>query len=1189
MEAAREQGSTRRAPPHVAREPERPRDSQAQWLHAAGNMAVQSVLVAGKPTGARSAFSGVRRGTVQKKCACSAGHKPCSKCASESVQPSLSGNGEPLAFSQQVHFERLLGGDFSNVRVHRDEEAAHAAEDIHARAFTVGDRIAFGRGEYQPETEGGQQLLAHELAHVVQQATGARAKCKETADADTAEREADNAANAVVRYEPAQRLSAAPPGVPQRDERKDYSNEDKSEFATRVLERGASRLVENMAVLDKWRDYVNSMEGFQLRAQLMTGTLMEYATVASRTPSGRERFERGVGTHHAADRAFEESMLDIESTYRERVYSMVADLSGNAFGYYTSPSEAERLRVVAGEITEKDLAPSEWVPADPRYAAYRDPIERFRTGKEGGCQFCHDINRAWQETTRVWGAPMPHGDLFGKMHSVVGRLDQLRSAALGSSFMLPVFPSGGSQRSPMVPLSSTSSTTNTTTTNNPPPADTGQQATNDFAPAMPVPEGVTIPPPRTSLCEALPDAPDSARIPNLASWGPASAVVARIVAKMDAVLMPLGPRGYRVLGRQNFDDLYSMSPDNMTSVRAGIASRIDQRKSDYGNLRHEIQAGKVPYEELCPIVDEFLPSTNRWVRYQAIRDVEDWQTREKALTAIELVLTGLTVLFPPAAVVTVPAGVLLGLSRMALGFDQQRQGRQWSEGIGARVYSSSQEAEAPGLAAHGRSNIIFGGINAAFSALGTFGMISRLQQSQQMLRALESGAIITHQQYPGIYLLAKNGRLLMVTETGEVLGYGTISNGRIWFTKLEVPFSASSYGAGVTPSTEVGLVPYGSRALTPYGGSSFGGSTTLAPFGGDPLTGPQLLGPNALALSAQDQALLSRWMGTADAPLGTAGSRPGLPSGSAGAATTTDLVPVGPSAIAGHQLQMNAAGNLVRCSNPACQLLTTTYGTILQRSSHLQRAIAALERRAPMLGKAETARRAAAIEEAILDRGIDMVLQVGKVPESNMAALRQFIKTNPQQLERLEPQLEAMEQVEARDAIDVPTQVGGVDPQVMSRVRKGATTKELRDWVNLKGKYVPGMADPALPGRVVTGRLQPDHLYALKKIFQMAGAGDLSEEEMLSIARWKGNLDALSPSANYSKGSLSYAEWQGHLKSGTMVDPALRRTRALREFEAEEELQILIDWVRENGPLPMNMKERDILVKADAPPNPLKK
>jgi hypothetical protein len=64
--------------------------------------------------------------------------------------------------------ESRFGQDFSDVRVHTDEQAAESAEAVNARAYTVGKDVVFGAGEYEPGTSEGQRLLAHELVHVSQ-------------------------------------------------------------------------------------------------------------------------------------------------------------------------------------------------------------------------------------------------------------------------------------------------------------------------------------------------------------------------------------------------------------------------------------------------------------------------------------------------------------------------------------------------------------------------------------------------------------------------------------------------------------------------------------------------------------------------------------------------------------------------------------------------------------------------------------------------------------------------------------------------------------------------------------------------------------------------------------------------------------------------------------------------------------
>lgn len=91
--------------------------------------------------------------------------------------------GCALDLAVQERMARRLRHDFRGVRVHTDPEAVDAARALHARAYTVGDDIVFGSGEYAPATLEGERLLMHELTHVVQQTGGAApvVQCKEVA------------------------------------------------------------------------------------------------------------------------------------------------------------------------------------------------------------------------------------------------------------------------------------------------------------------------------------------------------------------------------------------------------------------------------------------------------------------------------------------------------------------------------------------------------------------------------------------------------------------------------------------------------------------------------------------------------------------------------------------------------------------------------------------------------------------------------------------------------------------------------------------------------------------------------------------------------------------------------------------------------------------------------------------------
>lgn len=82
------------------------------------------------------------------------------------------GGGQPLPASERAFFEPRMGVNLGPVRIHADAQAARLSADLAARAFTVGGDVYFARGEYQPGTNQGRALLAHELAHVAQQGRG---------------------------------------------------------------------------------------------------------------------------------------------------------------------------------------------------------------------------------------------------------------------------------------------------------------------------------------------------------------------------------------------------------------------------------------------------------------------------------------------------------------------------------------------------------------------------------------------------------------------------------------------------------------------------------------------------------------------------------------------------------------------------------------------------------------------------------------------------------------------------------------------------------------------------------------------------------------------------------------------------------------------------------------------------------
>src|ERR1044072_1885101 len=135
-------------------------------------------------------------GTLQRKCACGthtvAGGE-CASCGKEKspanlqraatnaepdnevppiVHEVLGSSGQTLDASARAFFEPRFGHDFSQVRIHTDAKPAESAQAVNALAYTVGNKMVFGREAYLPHTFEGKGLVAHELTHVVQQREG---------------------------------------------------------------------------------------------------------------------------------------------------------------------------------------------------------------------------------------------------------------------------------------------------------------------------------------------------------------------------------------------------------------------------------------------------------------------------------------------------------------------------------------------------------------------------------------------------------------------------------------------------------------------------------------------------------------------------------------------------------------------------------------------------------------------------------------------------------------------------------------------------------------------------------------------------------------------------------------------------------------------------------------------------------
>ena len=84
----------------------------------------------------------------------------------------ITSGGTPLPVDVRADMEGRFGQDFGDVRVHNDGAAHESAKSVNAQAYTVGSNIVFQRDKYDPGSDAGKHMIAHELTHVVQQRNG---------------------------------------------------------------------------------------------------------------------------------------------------------------------------------------------------------------------------------------------------------------------------------------------------------------------------------------------------------------------------------------------------------------------------------------------------------------------------------------------------------------------------------------------------------------------------------------------------------------------------------------------------------------------------------------------------------------------------------------------------------------------------------------------------------------------------------------------------------------------------------------------------------------------------------------------------------------------------------------------------------------------------------------------------------
>jgi Domain of unknown function (DUF4157) len=535
-----------------------------------------------------------------------------------------SGAGGSLPDGFRAEAEASFGASFVDVRVHDDAAAADAAERASARAFTVGRDVYFASGRYDPDSDEGRRLLAHELTHVVQQGS-APAQPQGSGSGwfsvpgDPAERAAEAAAHQFASGAPVlvpagsgvmvarQPDTGSPAGGSASGPAGDIRTMSISpQFATnlpdnqlpeqlRIIDSHIATLVPGSAEYAAARQNQDILQKEQVR-RLVQGSGMSIAgdTVAAR----HARFQQAVLL--AAQHRLTQNQENLDE------WRALIETQFSAVGLQTQVLAQSAADLQGAAQRSGGMSAFNAWSADPN--PFRRNVEEHQArGEWRACTGCHEIVRA----------------------------DEL------------------SRHEPHVGPAWTS------------PAD------------------------RLSKIAGLPPGPPD---PFAAVDGSAAARVQAAVNAIRPVVAPLGDQGYRIIP----DDVFSLR-SNLTAeeLRTTIFAKLAQRRADYAELAARIADGQVSYLQLGPVLLDLLPGADAEVR----QAVADDQAAEHIWSIVKigatLLLTLLSVLFPPA-------GLVLAAVQLAAGYQSFQQGYSYQLGTGANdVFSREQQDAAGALMAGG--------------------------------------------------------------------------------------------------------------------------------------------------------------------------------------------------------------------------------------------------------------------------------------------------------------------------------------------------------------------------------------------------------------------------------------------------------------------------------------------------------
>lgn len=289
--------------------------------------------------------------------------------AEQRVAQASSSTGMSLPGDLQNKFESSLGTSLASVRIHTGAESATAAQAVGAKAYTIGQDIHFSAGRYDPSSRTGQSLLAHEVAHTVQQAGGAarrQNKLEVSSSGDSAELEADAAAEAMVEGRAAAVSGAsaiAHRSTLFRDEEDDKektgdADDSKQNAANTAWAEAARPGIQD--VVDTTASAIERVnEDAELAITAIEKAQTSYTSYEKKYAAALNNFKSGVEAAQKASKELEDAVKIVGNVALGAAFPLLAATKGAIGGVLEQVSNAATVAGVVGLVPPAKGAPAE--------------------------------------------------------------------------------------------------------------------------------------------------------------------------------------------------------------------------------------------------------------------------------------------------------------------------------------------------------------------------------------------------------------------------------------------------------------------------------------------------------------------------------------------------------------------------------------------------------------------------------------------------------------------------------------------------------------------------------------------------------------------------------------------------------------------------------------------------------------